>query len=91
MVVVFKIKEINYLTVSLFCDLVRPLSFSCLWYEDFGCYLPCLWHSDKSSYGFPKVIYDFQVGGHQAQLFSTNILSKFSCTKNSNQIYDMVF
>ena len=32
MVVVFKITEINYLKISLFCDLVRPLWFFYLRY-----------------------------------------------------------
>ena len=61
MVVVFKIEEINYLTVSLFCNLVRPFSYSCLWYEDFGCAI-CLVSgiATKAATAFPKSFTIFQ-------------------------------
>ena len=71
MVVAFKITEINYSMVSIFCDVVRPLS-----YLYFRCYvlwlrhLPCFRHSGKSGYGLPEFIHDLLVGVHQPGLFS---------------------
>ena len=49
MVVVFIITESNYFAVSLFYNLMQPLSHLCLrflvlWLR----YLPCFRHSDKS-------------------------------------------
>ena len=76
MEVVFRITEINYLNVSLICDFVRPLFYLYL-----RClvlrlrYLPCFWHSDKSNYGFPKLIHHVQVGAHHTNLFSNKIFA----------------
>ena len=53
MVIAFTIKEINYLMVSLFCQLVLPLSYLYLWYKVPNlamCYWSCFRHSDKSGY-----------------------------------------
>ena len=72
MVSAFAFTEINYLLVSLLCDLARPLSRSylrCLvpWLR----YLPCFWHSDKSGYGFPKVFHHILVGANYINYFHT--------------------
>ena len=81
MVVAFTITRINYLVVSLFCDMVLPLSYV-YWPAIYICgiklfglrYLSCFRHSDKSGYGFPKIIHHIVVGAHQAELFSNKTL-----------------
>ena len=71
MVVTFTITEINYLVVSSFWDVVLPLSNLYFWYLVLWLrYLSCFRQSDKSGYGFPKIIHHISVGAHQAELFS---------------------
>ena len=65
MIVAFTIAEINYSVVSLFCDLLWPLSYSYLRYQVLWMrYLPCFRNSDKSGCGFSKVIHHILVGAH---------------------------
>ena len=81
MVVAFTITQINYLVVSLSCNVVLPLSYVC-WPAVYICgiklfwlhYLSCLRHSDESGYGFHKLIYHILVGAYQAKLFSNKTL-----------------
>ena len=81
MVVAYTITEINYLPVSLFWDVVLPLSYLYLWYLVLWLrYLSCFRHSDKSGYGFPKIIYLILVASIRSSYFQTNVLSKFSFT-----------
>ena len=79
MVVVFTIIAINYLILSLFCNLMGPLSHCICGIRFFGyaiCqvlwlrYLPCFCHNDKSSYGFSKIIHHILIEAHQIKLFS---------------------
>ena len=75
MVVAFTITRINYLVVSLFCDMVLPLSYV-YWPAIYICgiklfwlgYSSCFRHSDKSGYDFPKIIHHILVGVHQLRL-----------------------
>ena len=81
MVVAFTITRMNYLVISLFCDMVLPLSYV-YWPAVYICgiklfwlrYLSCFRHSDKSGYGSPKIIHHILVGAHQAELFSNKTL-----------------
>ena len=83
MVVAFTITQINYLVVSRFCDMVLALSYV-YWPAVYICgiklywlhYLSCFRHSDKTGYGFPKIIHHILVlvGAHQAELFSSKTL-----------------
>ena len=81
MVVAFTITRMNYLVVSLFWNMVLPL-FNVYWPAVHICgiklfwlrYLSCFWRSDKSGYGFPKIIYHILVGAHQTKLFSNKTL-----------------
>ena len=79
MVVAFTITRINYLVVSLFCNMVLPLSYAYLpavyicGIELFGLrYLSCFRHSDKSGCGFLKIIHHSLLGAHHAELFKKN-------------------
>ena len=55
------------LVVSLFYDLVLPLSYLYQWYWRLGLrYLPFFRHSDKSGYALTRHIHHIQVGARQA-------------------------
>ena len=81
MVIDLTITQINYLVLCLFCDMVLPLSYV-YWPTVYICgfklfwlrYLPCFRHSDKSGYGFPKIIHHILVCAHQVELFSNKTL-----------------
>ena len=76
MMVVFSIKEINCLVVSLFHDLVRPLSCLCWWYQVFGCAISLVFGiATKASMPLPKIIHHVVVGARRAKLFSNEIFS----------------
>ena len=76
MVVAFKITEINYSMVSIFCNVVRPLLYLYLrYYVLWLRHLPCFRHSDKSSYGFPEFIHNLLVGVHLAEMFLKKMCS----------------
>ena len=80
--VAFTITEINALLVSLFFDLVRPLSCLYLWYLVLWLrYLPCFRYIGNSENGIPKVIYHILVGAHQANIFVNKIFSPNSVLK----------
>ena len=65
MAVAFTMTEVNYLMVSLFCDLVRFFSYS---------YFVVL-SSLASLLAFPKFIPHILVRAHRAKLFSNKIFS----------------
>ena len=74
--VVFTIKELSYLVVTLFCDLLRPrlclyLSYLLLCLR----YLPCFRHNNKNGYAFTRHHLLHLVEAHQAKIFSNKILS----------------
>ena len=72
----FTIVEIKYLIVSLFCDLAPHHSYSYLRCKvPWLLYLPCFRHSDKSGYGFLKVIHHILARTSLAQSFSNKMFS----------------
>ncbi len=70
MVVAFTMTDLNYLLVSLFCNLVH--FFSYLYFVVLSS-LPCFQHSGKSGYAIPKIICHILVRANQAKLFSNKI------------------
>ena len=77
--------EIKYLVVSLFSMWCCPIpiyicgiKFFCLRY------LSYFRHSDKSGYGFPKIIYHILLGAHRAELFSNKCFLQ-------NQFYKLLW
>ena len=61
---------------GLFCDLNLSISYLFLEYciKFFGCAIYLVFrHSNKSGYGFPKIIHHILVGAHQVKLFSNKI------------------
>ena len=86
--VVFIITEINYLVVSLFCDLVRAILYLYLWYQVHIAlfiwvisrlrYSPCFWHSDKIGYAFTQSHSSHSRRSHHNELFSNKTFSQNS-------------
>ena len=72
MVVAFTVIQINYLVVCLFsmCCCLFPIYICGIKFLLWQRCLFCFRHSDKSGFGFPKIIHHILVGAHQAEIFS---------------------